>query len=101
MHALYSFFGWFGGVLSDPNDKQGSTKRLCLFLFLTTIMLLIILVTVASKPMGLPNVPDSILNLVYFVVALLVTGVVADKGIAAWKVIKGGSDDVSADQAAQ
>lgn len=101
MQALNAFFAWFGGVLSDPHDKQGSTKRLCLFLFLTTIMLLIVVVTIASKPIGLPNVPDSILNLVYFVVTLLVTGVVADKGIAAWKTVKGGAGDGAADQAAQ
>lgn len=83
-------FAFFAGVLSDPNDQQGSTKRLCLFLFLTAVMLLIILVTLHD--MRLPVIPDSLLSLVYFVIGTLTGGVVADKAIAAYKTVKGAVD---------
>lgn len=87
---MQRFFSWLGGTLADPNDKQGSTKRLCLFLFLGTIMILVMAVTFGGKsPWTLPSVPDSLLNLVYFVVGALTTSLVADKGIAAYKVVKG------------
>jgi len=91
---MTSLLIWFSGVFEDPNDKQGSTKRLCLFLFLGTIMLLITYVTACSKPTALPVIPESILNLVYFVVAVLTGSIVADKGIAAYKAVQlGGSND--------
>ncbi|MBT0666360.1 hypothetical protein KI809_18790 [Geobacter pelophilus] len=92
---IKAFFSWLGGVFSDPNDQQGSTKRLCLFLFLGTIMLLISAVTIMSKPTALPAVPDSILNLVYFIVGTLTGSIVADKGIAAYKAVKGVTDGTS------
>jgi hypothetical protein len=38
LELIKSLFTWLGEVLEDPNDKQGSTKRLCLLLFLTTVM---------------------------------------------------------------
>lgn len=93
MDLIKAFFAYLGGVFADPNDKQGSTKRLCLFLFLGTVMLLIVAVTM--KEMKLPVIPDSILNLVYFVVTILTGSIVADKGIAAYKAINGGGENAA------
>ena len=81
------------GTISDPNDKQGSTKRVALLLFLGTVMLLIVAVAWANSFKNLPTIPDSFLNLIYFTVTSLVGGVVLDKGIAAWKTVKGAGDD--------
>lgn len=84
-----AFFTWLAGVFSDPNDKQGSTKRICLFLFLANVMLLISYVTIFGTTPGLPNIPDSILNLIFFVIAVLTGATTIEKGIAAWRTING------------
>src|SRR6185369_4296989 len=95
MAWLPAFFTWFGGVLADPNDKQGSTKRVCLLLVVVTILLLLVAITVVKQ--ALPVIPDSILNLVYFLVATFTGGMVLDKGIAAYKAsFENGADHADA-----
>lgn len=87
MNLLNRFFTFVGGVLADPNDKQGSTKRVCLLLTVGTILLLLVVITVVKQQ--LPTVNDSILNLVYFLVMTFTGGMIVDKGIAAYKAVKG------------
>ncbi len=97
------FFSWFAGVLSDPNDQQGSTQRVCLMLFLGTIMALVSLAAYRSPAGTLPVIPDSILNLIYYVVGVLTGGIAIGKGIAAAKAVKTGetSDRPTQDQPKQ
>lgn len=96
MKTLFvSFFIWLGGVLSDPNDKQGSTQRVCLFLFLGTIMSLICFATYRNPAGTLPTIPGSILELIYYVVGVLTGGIAIAKGIAAYKAVNapGGNNE--------
>lgn len=91
-------FTFLAETLSDPNDKQGSTQRLCLLLFLGTIMALITLVTVANNPMTLPNIPSSILELIYYVIGVLIGGIAFAKAAAVYKAVNappvpGGSNE--------
>ena len=79
------FFAYLSETLSDPNDQQGSTKRLCLFLFVLLIIALLAGVTIHDGK--LPMIPDSVLNLIYFIIGSFLAGVTADKGIAAYKSI--------------
>jgi hypothetical protein len=79
-------FEYLASTLSDPNDQQGSTKRLCLFLFMLCLIALLTSVTIHDGK--LPVIPDSILNLVYFVVGTFAGLVSVDKGIAAIKEVK-------------
>lgn len=90
MAWLPAFFAWIGGVLADPNDKQGSTKRVCLMLVVLTVLLLLVVITVVTKK--LPVVPDSLLYLILALVATFTGGLIADKGIAAYKAVKGGDN---------
>lgn len=87
---MKDFFRWFAGVLSDPNDQQGSTQRVCLMLFLGIIMVIISFAAYRSPAGVLPTIPDSILNLIYYVVGVLTGGIAIGKGIAAAKAVKTG-----------
>lgn len=98
MISITAFFTWFGGVLADPNDKQGSSKRLCLFLVVATVLLLITAIAVLKR--ALPAIPESLLNLVYFLVLTFTGGMVADKGIAAYKAVNGADNADTADKQA-
>jgi len=88
---INSFFTWLGGVLADPADKQGSSKRLCLVLVVFTVLALLVAITAITR--ALPVIPDSVLNLVYFLVVTFTGGMVIDKGIAAYKDVKTGADN--------
>jgi hypothetical protein len=91
-------FSYLASTLSDPNDQQGSTKRLCLFLLVLMIITLVSGVTIHDGKF--PVIPESILNLIYFLVGSMVGAVSVDKGIAAYKAVKGGpGGDTSADTA--
>jgi uncharacterized ion transporter superfamily protein YfcC len=85
-----AFFTWLKATLSDPNDQQGSTKRLCLMLFILMLITLISIVTIRNW--ALPVIPTSVLDLTYFIVGIFVGAVSVDKGIAAYKDVKGVSD---------
>lgn len=87
-----AFFVFLKSTLSDPNDQQGSTKRLCLFLFILMVIVLISIVTVRNG--ALPIIPTSVLDLVYFIVGIFVGAVSVDKGIAAYKVVKESSNAI-------
>lgn len=91
MNMITAFFTWFAGVLADPNDKQGSTKRLCLVVTVFIILLLLVAITIVKH--ALPVIPDSILNLIFFLVITFTGGMVLDKGIAAYKEVKTGADN--------
>jgi uncharacterized ion transporter superfamily protein YfcC len=84
--SIMEFFTWIKSTLSDPNDQQGSTKRLCLFLFVLMIITLISIVTIRNW--ALPVIPSSVLDLIYFMVGVFVGAVSLDKGIAAYKEVK-------------
>jgi hypothetical protein len=88
-----NFFAWINGVLADPADQQGSTKRVCLMIFMLVLVTLLVVIT--CRKGDFPIVPDSFLNLVYFVVGSFLGGMSLDKGIAAVKQIKGGIDDAN------
>ena len=92
---ILAFFTWLGGVLADPNDKQGSTKRVCLLLVIFILLLLLVVITIATEQ--LPTVPDSLLYLILALVSTFTGGMVLDKAIAAYKTVNGASN-ATADQ---
>jgi hypothetical protein len=92
LELIKSLFTWLGEVLEDPNDKQGSTKRLCLLLFLTTVMLLIAIITLLTTPIKFPDIPESVLSLYKFTLLILTGASVGDKLIAAYKLVNGGDN---------
>jgi hypothetical protein len=85
-----NFFAFIRETLSDPADKQGSTKRLVLLLFMLMLVTLIIIVTVVQ--MKLPEIPSGLLNLIYAVLGSTMGLMTADKAIAAYKSVNGTSD---------
>lgn len=82
---LWKFAIWFAGVLNDPQDKQGSTKRVCLMIFLWVILLLLSLITLHD--MKLPIIPDSFLYLICFMILVFAGLITAEKGMASWKEV--------------
>lgn len=81
-------FTWFGGVLADPADKQGSTKRVVMMLFLTNFMVLFSGVVIKAGWV-LPTIPDSVIYLVLSILGAMGFLTTVDKGIAAYREVKG------------
>ena len=80
------FFKWIAEVLADPNDKQGSTQRVCLMVLVLTVCSLLLLIGVGLSP--LKDVPVEMRLLVTFLAALLVGGIAWAKGVAGTVAIK-------------
>jgi len=81
-----------GEFLQRQMSENGepSNNRVMLFMFLTTIMLLILAVVVVPvvKPctaIKLPDIPSSFENFVEYITMILVGGVVIGKGINAYQ----------------
>lgn len=78
------FFRWLCGVLADPADKQGSTKRVVMFIFITNFMVLLTGVVIAND-WKFSEIPDSVLYLVGVVLGSMGFLATTDKGIAVFK----------------
>jgi len=79
-------FTWLAGVLSDPNDKQGSTKRVVMFIFISTFMVLFSGVVIAAG-WKFPDIPETVIALVVAILGAMGFLVTLDKGIAAYKEV--------------
>lgn len=69
-------------------NGEPSNNRVMLFLFLTTVMLLVVAVEIAplfNRSLLLPNVPPTFETFVEWVAGILVFGSAAGKGINAYK----------------
>jgi hypothetical protein len=69
-------------------DATPSNNRVMIFLFLSTVMVMVLFATFAplfGKVITLPNIPPSFETFVEIIVATLTTGVAVGKGITAYK----------------
>lgn len=80
-------FRWLGDTLGNPADEQGSTKRLCLFLFLGTFMFLWIMVTGANG-WKWQDIPTNICTFVFTIAAGLGLAIGYDRKVEADKAIQ-------------
>jgi len=87
------FFSWMAGVLSDPNDKQGSTQRLCLIYLLWVVGIVIIVVVAYRIYDKTIDIPTEVSSLIKFLVGLLVAGIGWAKGVAGVVSVKGACNE--------
>jgi uncharacterized ion transporter superfamily protein YfcC len=90
------FFSWIAEVLADTADRQGSTKRVVMFIFLTNFMVLLTGVVVANGWV-FPDIPKSILYLVGIILGGMGFLSTADKAIAVFDDFRNPKGDVCAD----
>lgn len=83
-------FAWLGGMLSDPNDRQGSTHRVCLLVLIMAVCAGLILIALATCRGNTADVPPGAADLVKFLVTVLVGGIAWSKGVAGAVAIKAG-----------
>lgn len=90
-----NFFKFLRGQMSEA-DGTPSNNRVMLFLFLTTVMLMLIGVAISPLfhiALKLPEIPASFETFVEIIVSVLVTGSVAGKGVNAYKAVKGANNE--------
>lgn len=74
------FCNWISRTLSDPNDDQGSTQRLCLLIVVTTTSVGFTALAIAN---GEPPEPgENLVGLIKFMVTAMVGGIGWSRGIA-------------------
>lgn len=82
-------FSYIGGMLSDPNDKQGSTHRMCLLLVILCVCALAGCVGYAMCfSEFITDIPTEFKNLIEFVITTLVAGIGWKYGVAGAVAIK-------------
>ena len=88
------FWTWLAGALNDPTDRQGSTKRLVMFIFLTNFMSLFTGVVIADD-WTFPDIPNSVIILVFGVLGAMGFLATVDKGIEMFKAKNAGAVEIA------
>ena len=89
-------FSFIGGMLSDPNDKQGSTHRLCLILIILCVCGLAGCVGYAMCfSEFITDIPTEFKNLIEFVITTLVAGIGWKYGVAGVVAVKTNQNQTS------
>jgi hypothetical protein len=89
--GVMRLFSWLAGMLSDPNDRQGSTHRVCLVMLILAVCAGLIMIALSTCQGSKADVPPGAADLVKFLVTVLVGGIAWTKGVAGVVAIKAGA----------
>lgn len=85
MSPWMKVFAWLAGVLANPDDDQGSTARLCLFLIVVSIVVTLVgLVVFLGK---YPEIPGSLSAFLLTLLTALIGKTIWDRKTEAGKEV--------------